>query len=363
MKILILYTAVGQGHKTMAENLAASLAAAGHEVGLADAYKAQDGKLIRVGAKIHRFMNVQAPWLWRFFYTNKPFTDTSLRFRQNVAAKNHSQILKLLNGSRPDLIIATQAAPSGVVAYLKSEGLYRGLFGIAFCDYHLHRYWLYSSADFYLANIEEQKKEMISLGVPAEKIFVTGFNLRPLPNIGAEKVRAKLGIAPGKKVVLLTSGSLGLGINKKLVARLSAEGSWHIVVVCGKNEAAVKELKSRYSRPNVSVFGFYEPMDELYAIADIFLTKPGGLSVAEALRYKLPIVITSMLPGQEEWNLRYLRGHNLVMPESGDVIAQIRGELSSGQFREQLRRNPAVLAILGAPDAANCLKSVLAGSR
>lgn len=359
MKILILYTAVGQGHKSIAQNIAASLTAAGQEVSLADAYEAQDGKLIRIGAKVHRFMNVQAPWLWRFFYTSKVFTDWSLRFRLGVAKKNYQQVLKIINDCRPALIITTQTSPSAIVAYLKNQKLYTGWFGVAFSDFHLHRYWLYDQADFYLANIQEQKLRMVELGIPPEKIYVTGFNLQPAAAVDRPAVRQKFHINNGQKVILMGSGSLGLGLDQDLLAQLSANEAWHTIVVCGNNQNIQKQLSAQFGKPNISVVGFYQPMDELYAIADIFLTKPGGLSTVEALRFHLPMIITSMLPGQEEWNLAYLRQHDLVMPPAKDVLAQISKEARTGDFRRSLPNNPAAIGLLAAQPAASCLAGLL----
>jgi len=40
--------------------------------------------------------------------------------------------------------------------------------------------------------------------------------------------------------------------------------------------------------------------------ADVLLTKPGGLTTAEALVAGVPMVLFKPLPGQEERNVRYL---------------------------------------------------------
>ena len=73
----------------------------------------------------------------------------------------------------------------------------------------------------------------------------------------------------------------------------------------------IERLLKKFSSPNFSVFGFYTPLSELYSIADIFLTKPGGLSVMESLQWNLPMIITSMLPGQEELNMQFLLKNNI----------------------------------------------------
>ena len=45
---------------------------------------------------------------------------------------------------------------------------------------------------------------------------------------------------------------------------------------------------------------------------DAIVTKPGGVTVSEALRKRLPIFVHSVLPGQEQINLKYLKKQKLV---------------------------------------------------
>lgn len=358
-KVLILYTSVGLGHKAIAENLAKSLKHQQFLVKLVDAYEAQDGKLISIGKKIHSFMNVQAPWLWSFFYKSRIFTNLSMGLRLKVAAKNYRNILAAISAFNPEAVISTQAAPSGVVAYLKQQGLYKGKFGIAFSDFHLHRYWLYGQADFYLANIGEQKQEMVSLGVPPERIYITGFSMPLQPVVDVVAVRSRLGIKPGQKVILVASGSLGRGLDEQLLSNLSVQKDWHTILVCGKNQEAYERLSKKFSKTNFSVFGFYTPLSELYAASDIFLTKPGGLSVMESLQWGLPMIITSMLPGQEELNMQFLLKNNFVMLKQKNILQQMRQELTTGTFRQQLMQNEARTSLLNGQNPGEILKQLL----
>ena len=48
-------------------------------------------------------------------------------------------------------------------------------------------------------------------------------------------------------------------------------------------------------------------MNELYSMADAIITKPGGVTISEALKKGLPIFIHSALPGQEEINLKLIK--------------------------------------------------------
>jgi processive 1,2-diacylglycerol beta-glucosyltransferase len=47
-------------------------------------------------------------------------------------------------------------------------------------------------------------------------------------------------------------------------------------------------------------------MDELFAAADLVVTEPGGLTVAEALARGAGLVLINPIPGQEERNSDYI---------------------------------------------------------
>jgi processive 1,2-diacylglycerol beta-glucosyltransferase len=338
-KILIFHTSVGLGHKSIAENIGFYLSQAGYEVRLADIGSVQKGKFKKVVVGVHWFINKHLPFVWGWLYDWGHYI--ILPFRIFIAGFNYKLTKYFVDEFKPDLIISTQTAASAVVAYLKKQKLYNGLFGIAFSDFHLHKYWLYNPADFYLANITEQKEQMVRLGVPAEAIYVCGITLKPQIAVDAQAIKNKLNINAQEKVLLLASGSLGTDVDENLIARFVNRPNIKIIAVCGKNQTIYQKLKNKFAgASNIIVLGFYSPMDELYAIADVFITKPGGLSISEALRWKLPIIISHMLPGQEQYNFSYLLKHNLVIPKAKDIAAEALEEMKSGNFRALLKNNP-----------------------
>lgn len=316
-KILILYTSVGLGHKYIALNIGTYLEKAGYEVKLYDVLQLQKGLLTEWGEWLHNLINRRFPFIWRWLYLNKTFTDLTLAFRVPVARRNNVRVKQVIEEFKPDLIISTETMPSAIVASLKQVGNFQGKFVIAFSDYHLHRYWLYDEADLYLANISDQVEQMKQLGVK-QPVVVCGITLPPLTEINPEVVKQKLRVPPNKKIILLSSGSMGIGfpsqLLKQFIYQLTAHRSdLHIIVVCGKNETLKRDLEKEHF-PDTTVLGFYQPMSELYEITDLFLTKPGGLSTAEALQAGAPLQITHWLPGQEELNYNYLIREKLVYP-------------------------------------------------
>lgn len=358
-RILILYTAIGLGHKSMAENIGYHLELAGYQVRLADIKQVQSGRFGDTLVAVHGFINGHLPVIWTWLYRWGHYLILPLRVF--IAGFDYKNTKDLINESQPDLVLATQTTASAVGAYLKQMGFYRGLFGIAFSDYHLHPFWLYDQADFYLANIEEQKDLMVKRGIKENKIFVCGMTLKPKPAINGPEVRTRLGIGLKDKVILFASGSLGILFPAMILNQVveyldhsagQANLALKIIIACGKNEKLYKKLHGTLSGRAI-VLGYYQPWAELCAISDIILTKPGGLAVAEALQWNLPMLITHWLPGQEALNYDYLRSHDLIMPgpdnpykvTANEIVSQVFNELKTGEFRQRLSQNPLALTL------------------
>lgn len=325
------------GHKYIALNMGYHLSRAGYEVKLHDVLQLQKGILSEWGEWLHGLINRRYPYVWRWLYLNKIFTDLTLPLRVPAAGKNSAKVKQVIDEFIPDMVLSTQTTGSAIMSYLKQRGFYHGKFVITFSDYHLHRYWLYEGVDLYLVNIPEQVEEMRELGI-TKPIAVCGITLQPLPHIEKTEVIKKLQLPEGKKIVLVSSGSMGIGfppaLLKEFIRNLAeANVAVHVVVVCGKNDELLRELQNS-DLPNTTTLGFYQPMGELYAVSDLFLSKPGGLSTAEALQAGVPIQMTHWLPGQEELNYNYLVAHRLVYPvppvlSAASLVATVKERLST----------------------------------
>lgn len=344
-KILILYTSIGHGHKAISENIAAALKN-NFQVDLVDLLKLEQGTLMDGGAELYTAMVKHWPGLWKFFYTNKVFLKSTLPLRVPVASFKFHKVLKLLRENDYDAVICAHVNASAIISYLKKNHLYKGKFIIAFSDFHLHPYWVFKNADLFLANIEEQKQQMVASGIPAEKILVCGMTLPPKKEFDPAWVRKKYGLAEKDRLVLVMSGSKGLIFDPNLIERLKTLDA-KIFVVCGKNDQLEKYLTQRFAgQANVRIFGYHENLPELYAITDIVVTKPGGLTVSECLQYGLTMLIHAWLPGQEELNFEYLQRNHLILAKPGDLRSAVAHELASGEFAAQLRGNPKLKEIV-----------------
>jgi processive 1,2-diacylglycerol beta-glucosyltransferase len=109
--------------------------------------------------------------------------------------------------------------------------------------------------------------------------------------------------------VLVLSGGFGVGHVADTVAEvMKAPGDFQVAVVCGKNEDLKKQLMALKppSGKRLEVRGFVTDMENYLTASDFVVTKPGGLSVSEAIARGCPIVAYAPIPGQEERNCDYL---------------------------------------------------------
>ncbi len=297
-KILVLYAGVGQGHRRISENIAEILKQDGNNVELLNLFALEDGAFTKDGSALYFWIIAKIPWLWRFLYTNKIFTKLTLPFRTFVASFKSQKLQKILEAGNFDLVISTHVNSSAIVSYLINKGVYTGKFAICFSDFHLHRYWIFKNADMFFVNTIEQKEEMLKLGISQETIFVCGITLQAKKSFDRNESRKKYEISTTEKVVLVSGGGTGFGMNEKLIDNILSTGVTAFLL-CGRSEKQFHQFSAYYKdNSKVKVMGHLDDLNELYAIADLAIGKPGGLTVTETLQYELPLVVISFIPGQ-----------------------------------------------------------------
>jgi len=122
--------------------------------------------------------------------------------------------------------------------------------------------------------------------------------------------------------------------------------NWEITVVCGTNEELKKELLQEHqNHAGVHIRGYEKEMPALLASADLYLTKPGGLSTSEAAAVAVPMVLVDAVAGCEENNLRHFV--KLGMAATADTameVAEVCVELMEepemlAEMKQKMRRN------------------------
>jgi len=141
--------------------------------------------------------------------------------------------------------------------------------------------------------------------------------------------------------ILIAGGNLGL-IDKHVITQLQ-NSTMRFSILCGDNKKLYDVITS-WHLPNVEPLRYITSRDEMNALydkVDALLSKPGGVTVSEALMKKLPLFSNYALPGQERLNLTYLTQHNLIFEVSGpNMLQQIQEVLENSE--QMLRFQQAV---------------------
>ncbi|MGH9908878.1 MAG: MGDG synthase family glycosyltransferase [Pyrinomonadaceae bacterium] len=316
-KVLLLSVSAGAGHVRAAEAMEKAFQEAGavREVRHVDTLEFTNKVFRHLYSKAYIELVNKMPEVpgWVYDKLDKPWKNE--RRRLALSKLNTRPFVKLLHEYKPDLIVCTHFLPAEIVSWLKAKKRIASRQAIIVTDFDVHAMWLCHHYEQYFVAIDEARAYLEALGIPSDKITVSGIPIDPVFALQKDKaaMRLKHGLAPDRTTILISAGGFGVGAMEGLINSLfPLQHSAQIVAICGRNEDLKKRLTKLATRikPDATVivkpFGYTREMDELMAASDLVLGKPGGLTTSEALAKGLVFVIVNPLPGQEERNSDHL---------------------------------------------------------
>ncbi len=273
------------------------------------------------------------PEVWEYLYDNPKILKRTRKLRSLIHKFNSKKLKRLIEKFNPQAIVCTQAFPCGMVAdFKKTYGLDIPLVGVL-TDYAPHSYWIYGNVDSYVVPNEETKEKFIKGGISDNRICPYGIPISPKFGVKHDRahVLVSLRLDPAVPTLLLMGGGQGLGPIEDLTYAVNTlEEDFQVIIVCGTNMKLRRWLENRRRlfRKRMAVVGYTREIERLMDAADIIVTKPGGLTTAEALTKGLPIVIVNPIPGQEAMNTRFLLKEGVAV-KAGDPLeaAALIGDL------------------------------------
>jgi processive 1,2-diacylglycerol beta-glucosyltransferase len=347
-QVLILTASVGAGHLRAGEAIEAALRQIAPEATVlnVDILTLTNAAFRRVYGKGYIDLVNRAPHVLGYFYDlldrprERGTPDKLVTAVQNL---NLRKVIALLESRPWDVIVNTHFLPPEIVAGLRRQGRLNVPQITVTTDFETHRLWVQQPCERYCTATTEGAAYLQSFGVPDTDIVATGIPIHPAfsatwPRKQMLEVHELRGENP---IVLQLAGGFGVGpIEKMFRALLDVKRPLEIVTVAGRNEELATDLRAIETprRHRVKVLGFTRQIEQLMSVADLLVSKPGGLTSSESLAMGIPMAIVNPIPGQESRNSDYLL-------ESGAAI-KINNVATMAMKVEQLLADPAHLAFL-----------------
>lgn len=308
-KVQIFYASIGSGHLSAARSIAQAITSLDTtiQIELRDIFRQS-----RANALLQETFSFIPSLLFPNLYTYVwRYGTFKLGYEMITrAGPLRREIIKAVESFSPDLIICTHTFPCSVISHWRINRASPSLMAVA-TDQFLHPYWSTDQVDAFIAPNEAMVMELEQRGLAAEKIHNFGIpvsilkegkrskkpekqNVRAIVLAGSFRVAPYLVIHP--RVYQLINF-----INQKEINNID----WCLVFGDAKRLYSYAQT-ALGSRSNVTLQKFPQNMQELIALSDIVFTKPGGLTVAEALAYKKPIVLLNSGAGQERENTNFV---------------------------------------------------------
>ena len=291
------------------------------------------------------------PSIWDFLYDNPKVAKNLSNIGRSVYRKNRGKIKKLIESENCKVAICSQAFPCGMVADYKRYCSNDIKLIAVVTDYVPHSYWIYDEVDFYIVGSEESKKFLLNKGVKEEKIKLFGIPIdtKFSKRLNKEETAKELNITLDRPVILIMGGGRGIGpIGKFMRALDKSEINTQLLIITGINNKLYNYLKNTKFRNKTYVYEYVDYVDKLMTVADILITKPGGVTTAEALAKNLPMLILQPLPGQEQNNTNFLLSQGVAL-KADDIDDSIAKLISLLKDKEKLNAIREKIAIVSKP--------------
>lgn len=347
-RILILTGSSGHGHIRAGENILQSLNIVNNSLTC---------NAINIFDHLPLVTKFVLEDLWEFASMQLP---TMYSYSHKILMQNHSirkmarcyfshiskYVMQVIADYNPGIYIATHPASALIGASLKKHFQYK--LCVSATDYVFHNYQYYEEVDyFYLPPSFSNLINVPTIYSNHNKVITTGIPLSPRFWERPNKV-SNTPVSSGDRMTILFSfGGKGLCAEKhirllKEIFELSCP--INLIIACGCNSSFKQKIdsiaRSSKNRQYIKVLGYIDDLSEVMTSCDVFIGKAGGLTVSEALASNLAIGIIDNLPGQEEYNKKFIINNGLgIEINNGKMLAKWIETLCYGDTLHKYQKN------------------------
>ena len=350
--ILVVTASMGSGHNKAANAVAEAIKRKYpvNKINVIDFMSTETAYFNSLVKDIYLKMLDHTPSVYEFFYKFTSDSTKGSTIQSVFAHAMKKDMRELIKKYEADMVICTHPFPCAAASYLKQTGEINIPLITVMTDFCVHQFWLYKNIDIYFTANDLLKKEMVNQGLLEERIFVTGipvgYNFRV--DYNRDDLLAKFKLEKDKPVALIMGGGLGLGVVKNALCQLERlKKDIQILVITGANVALWSEMNeyAQHSKHKIFVWGYSHNIQEFMSVATFLISKPGALTISEALTRELPMILHDPIPGPEVDNAKFVsdNGAAIWVKHQDTLDAVVREVLSDATILPKLRNNAKVL--------------------
>lgn len=312
-KVLILSCNTGEGHNSCARAIQEAFDERGIDCKIEDALRFVSPRISKLISGLHVWIYRKHPRLFRFAYRfsekhPEMFNEKSIMY--GLLAYGCDPLASCIIDGKYDIVISTHVFSALMLTVSKRRHDLQVYTAFVATDYTRSPSMERSNLDVYFVPDASLVRDFVIRNITEDKIVVSGIPVKQAAYHSTEKAAAKRNyqLPEDSRHLLVMCGSMGCGPLKWLIALLvmRLKENQYITVVCGTNENLREKLKKRYgSNDHIRIYGYRNDVSLLMDSADLYLTKPGGLSVTEAATKNLPMVMINAVAGCEEYNKNF----------------------------------------------------------
>jgi processive 1,2-diacylglycerol beta-glucosyltransferase len=310
-RILILTAGFGEGHNTASHCLAEALREHDNvEARVVDVYQETMPRVTKVLQSGYGLAINKLPFIWSAIFSLLE-TPGNLEATLPLAGNLREALRRIVGDFQPDAIVSTYP----LYAYLLKELRKRGhapsgvpLLTVVTDSIAINSSWFRAGSEAFIVADKETAQVLDRGGVDPSIIHVLGFPVAP--RIGSLRPLEPTISGPIK---LLYFPSSRVGHTIAVIRELLAYPGMELTIVTGKLKAlhASLEASGLVDGVRTRLIGWTNQVPELLASHHLYIGKAGGAIVQEAIATCCPILVSHVVPGQEEGNIEMIERHDV----------------------------------------------------
>ena len=306
--ILVLTLSFGAGHVRAAEAIAAELR---HELPGADIRMVDAMGNCRTLFRAfyvwpYWAMIRYAPSLWKTFFESRVSAGHDHTAPLWALRWGFATTFEFIESFQPDLIVACEVGASEVSVIARREKLTDAKIINVVTDFEAEPIWVKPEVEAFVVADDQVKRQLQGWRAESGKIRICGIPLGSSFDREHEPqgMRRDLGL-DDRPIVLLMGGGMGPTRMDSVAAKLlESRSGLQILALPGRDKKALRRLKNLKSSDDstLQIIGWTNDVANLMQVADLLVTKPGGVTLAEAAASGLPLILFDPIPGPETAN-------------------------------------------------------------